>query len=126
MEKDLGGGVVFQEPALADDLLLLGKHFIDIVAAQSLVLDDDFGEHVFRLAESQAERGLQQAVPARLVQINLDLLKLFDVVNNLVQQSTEIILDGSGKLITVISFSNSVGISSTGETSRIVLKLFFK
>ena len=33
---------------------------------------------------------------------------------------------GSGKLSTVISFSSSAGISITGETSTMVLKLFFR
>ena len=59
--KVILGRVILQQPALADDLLFLGEHFIDVIAAQSLLLDDDSGENIFRLAERQAERRL----PAR-------------------------------------------------------------
>src|SRR5207248_1513544 len=36
--------VILQQPAFADDLLLLGKNLVHILAAQPLVFDDDLGE----------------------------------------------------------------------------------
>ena len=82
LEKFSFGRVILQQPALADDLLLLGKDLVHVLAAQALVLDDDLGENIFRLAQRQAQRRLQQPLAARVVQINLapasDLLHVGD------------------------------------------------
>ena len=72
-------GVILQQPALADDLLLLGEHLVHVVAAEALVLDDDFGKNIFRFAQRQAEGRLQQPLAAGVVQIDLHLLELLHV-----------------------------------------------
>ena len=76
LAKVLAGRVIFQQAALADDLLFLGEHLVDVVAAQALVLDDDFGEDIFRLAQGQAQRRLQQPLAPGVVQVDAHLLEL--------------------------------------------------
>ena len=65
LREVLARRVILQQAALADDLLLLGKDLVDVVAAQALVLDDDLGEDILRLAQRQAQRRLQQPLAAR-------------------------------------------------------------
>ena len=101
--------VVFEQAAFADDLLLLGEHFVDVIAAQPLVFHDDFGENIFRLAQRQAERGLQQAFPACVSRSIFTCLNCFTssmILSSNAPRSSRV---GSGKLRTVISFSSSVG-----------------
>ncbi len=90
LRKVFVGGVIFQQTAFADDLLFLGENFVHVVAAQAFGLDDDFGEHVFRFAQGQAQRRLQQTLAAGVIQFNVDLLELFDVRNDSIEQRAQV------------------------------------
>ena len=83
--------VIIEQPALADNLLLLGKDLIDVVAAQALVLHNDFREHVFRFAERQAQRSLQQPLATRLIEVDLHLFELLHVLDNFVEQRRQVL-----------------------------------
>ena len=61
-------------------------------AAQPLVLDDDFGEHVFRLAQRQAQRRLQQPLAALGVEIDLHLFPVADLGDDFVEHFAEVLL----------------------------------
>jgi hypothetical protein len=45
VEIDLGG-IVFQEPAFPDDLLLFREHLVNVIGAEALFFDDDLGQDV--------------------------------------------------------------------------------
>ncbi len=124
--KAFGRRVILQQSAFANDLLFLRENFVDIIAAQPLVFDDDFGEDIFRLAKGQAQRRLQQPLAARFLKFDLDLLEFLDIGNNLVKQRAQILARRQRIVQHVISFSNSVGISTTGEIRMMVLRLSFR
>jgi len=90
MFEIFAGGVVFEQAAFTNDLLLFGEDFVDVIAGEALFFDDDLGENIFRFAESEAKRGLQEPVAAAIVQFDFDLLELFDVPNDLVEEFAEI------------------------------------
>src|SRR5207249_10073697 len=69
-----------------------------IIAAEPFDLDDQFGKTIFRFTKRQAHRGLQQAVAADVIQINLDLAKLFDVFENFIKQRRQVFFRGQWKI----------------------------
>jgi len=89
-------GVILEQSALADDLLLFGKNLVHVIAAQAFLFHDDFGEHVFCLAQGQAQRRLQQPFAPGAVQINSHLLELAHLGNDPVEQRGQIFAEGSG------------------------------
>ena len=93
----LSGGVVRQEAALADDLLLFGEHLIDVLAAEAGVLDDDLGEHILGLAEGQPQGGLQQPIPACRIEVDGHFLDGAHVIEDTIQQRTQVFLGGQRK-----------------------------
>ena len=90
----LGGGVILQQAALADDLLLLGEHLVDVVSAEARVLNDDLGEHILGLAERQTQSRLQQPITTRRVEINDHLLDGAHILQNSIQQRAQVFLGG--------------------------------
>ncbi len=96
--EGLLGLVVLEQAALADDLLFLGEHLGDVVAAEAAVLDDDLGEDVFGFAHGEAEGGLEQAFTADGVQFDLDLFQLLDVLDDEVELVAEVVLGGEGEV----------------------------
>ncbi len=68
------------------------------------------------------ERRLQQPLAARVVQVDLHLLELLHVLDDPVEQRGQFLARrAADEFSTVISFSSSVGISSTGEMRMMVL-----
>ncbi len=96
MREGFVGGVVLEQAALADDLLLLGEHLVHVVTAQPLILDDDLGEDVLGLAEGQSERRLQQAFASRVIQFNPHLFELLHILDDAVQQGGKILAGRQG------------------------------
>ena len=90
--KVFGGGVILEQAALADNLLFSAR-LVDIVPAEALVLDDDLGEDILGLA-GQAESGLQEALAAGVVQFDADLLELFDIGDDAVEQPAQVLAGG--------------------------------
>ena len=72
--QPLVAGVELEQPALADDLLLLGRDAFDGVAVQPAVgLDDGLGDGVGGLADGQAEAGLHQPLALAAIQVDVDV-----------------------------------------------------
>ena len=83
--------VVFERPALADDLLLLAEDDADIVGVELAVQDQGLGENVLRLLERQPPRGVDQLFPAFVVEVDADPRLVLDVVDDAVEQPVEVI-----------------------------------
>ena len=71
--------VIFQQAALADNLLLFGEHGLHVTAAQTLLLHDELGENIFRLAQGEAQRRLQQPLAPGIVQVDPHVFELLDL-----------------------------------------------
>ena len=70
-------------------------HVLGTVNRSSLTMI--LAKNIFRLAERQTERGLQQPFASRVVQVNFHLMKLFHVGDDLVEQfAARSSRDGSG------------------------------
>src|SRR6266487_4550221 len=88
---------LFPQPCTPRSRMLLSEDLAHILGAQTLILDDDLGENVLRLAEGETEGGLQQPFAAGFIEVNGHLLELLHVLEDLVQQTRKLFARGEGK-----------------------------
>ena len=98
VSKAFVGGVIFQQAALADNLLFLVQHVIHVVTAEAVVADDDLGKNIFGLAQRQAEGGGQQPLAIRVSKIYGHLCVLRHVGDDLVQQPAQVVAGRQGEI----------------------------
>ena len=114
--------VVFQQAALADDLLLLAEDDADVVGVELAVEHQRLGEDVLRLLERQPAGRVQQPLAALGVEVDLDLRLVLHVLDDPIEQPVEVARPTAvPNSTTVTSFVSSSGIFMIGETSTIVL-----
>lgn len=85
--------VVFEKAVFADELAFFFEDIGEFFGGEAFLADEDAGEDVFGFVEGEATGGLEETIATGIVEIDFDLGKAADVVDDIVEEGGEI---GSG------------------------------
>src|SRR5438128_1048483 len=90
--------MALEQAALFDDLFFFSENFAYLLSIEPASFDDDLGEDIFGLGESQTLRGMNQLFTTVIVEFQPHRIRFVKIAQNFVEQSVQLLRSGKRKV----------------------------